>query len=490
MLPKGIVTNTGTIYTEVAAYPTVPADKVWQYWHVYTTTNKKLKDPTACRLENFWWHVWGSDRRFLSGRALARLYENISLGPTIAPLQGPPNRWEGPNVPVLTRQLIVAHLSKIQPASHHGDPKPILPAKLACPAPHSTPLIVVDKAKGPSSSAMKPTVRFATPPESPNEHDKESDSNSSDSTAAPGLEMPVKVPTKKRAPPLPPKKFVAPSAAARRRPVLPRRSSPQSPASTASASRHDDLSELRSEVLPRAVSPIPETTPNHHVAAARKAPGATNVKLVHPPSVKVLGKRPAMSRRSVSEKHDVSTGHSAPLSSSRGQESPRRSKAPPLPRAHSLVHAWTHSHTASSIPGATTLPAPHPPAHHGASTTPPMMRSQSHGAYSPGPTNHRHDRSPSQGLFTTATASMSNIAARGTIIDQSGSLPASTALEPLPGEPWLQSKPLASPLLDARLTPTQPSPAASVPMGRTRSQLTLLLEREKARIGDKARSKS
>lgn len=67
---------------------------------VYTTTYKKLKDPTACRLENLWWHVWGSDRRFLKGSTLARLYEDISLGPTFVPLKGPPNRWEGPDVRV------------------------------------------------------------------------------------------------------------------------------------------------------------------------------------------------------------------------------------------------------------------------------------------------------------------------------------------------------------------------------------------------------
>lgn len=65
---------------------------------VYTTTNKKLKDPTARRLENFWWHVWGSDRRALSGRALARIFEDISVGPTFVPLRGPANRWEGSDV--------------------------------------------------------------------------------------------------------------------------------------------------------------------------------------------------------------------------------------------------------------------------------------------------------------------------------------------------------------------------------------------------------
>lgn len=65
---------------------------------VYTTTNKKLKDPTARRLENFWWHVWGSDRRALSGRALAKIFEDISVGPTFVPLRGPANRWEGSDV--------------------------------------------------------------------------------------------------------------------------------------------------------------------------------------------------------------------------------------------------------------------------------------------------------------------------------------------------------------------------------------------------------
>lgn len=33
ILPKGIVINTANIYDEVASYSTVPADKVWEYWH-------------------------------------------------------------------------------------------------------------------------------------------------------------------------------------------------------------------------------------------------------------------------------------------------------------------------------------------------------------------------------------------------------------------------------------------------------------------------
>lgn len=33
LLPKGIVTNNTDIYDEVASYPTVPPDKVYEYWH-------------------------------------------------------------------------------------------------------------------------------------------------------------------------------------------------------------------------------------------------------------------------------------------------------------------------------------------------------------------------------------------------------------------------------------------------------------------------
>ncbi|KAF1735562.1 hypothetical protein CRV24_004489 [Beauveria bassiana] len=104
-LPKGILKNSSTVYDEVASYSTLPPDKVYRYWHVYTTTNKKLKDPTARRLENFWWHVWGSDRSKLSGRVLARIFQDISLGPTVVPLKGSPNRWEGPNLPPILKKV-------------------------------------------------------------------------------------------------------------------------------------------------------------------------------------------------------------------------------------------------------------------------------------------------------------------------------------------------------------------------------------------------
>lgn len=67
---------------------------------VYTTTFRRRFDPSAYRLENFWWHVWGSDKRNLSGPALARLFEELSNGPTYAPLWSPVEHGQHPKVGV------------------------------------------------------------------------------------------------------------------------------------------------------------------------------------------------------------------------------------------------------------------------------------------------------------------------------------------------------------------------------------------------------
>lgn len=117
-----------------------------------------------------------------------------------------------------------------------------------------------------------------------------------------------------------------------------------------------------------------------------------------------------------------------------------------------------------------------------------MSRSHSHNGYGHERYPDRHG--PNAKLFTGATASMTNVAAQGTIIDQSGSLPKSSILGESLNQNALPSRLSSSSLLDSRLTPTRPGPSASVPMARTRSQLTLLLEREKARIGDKPRSRN
>lgn len=110
----------------------------------------------------------------------------------------------------------------------------------------------------------------------------------------------------------------------------------------------------------------------------------------------------------------------------------------------------------------------------------------------PAPTTLNQHRStevsipmPKPSLFTEATSSTTNIAAHGTIIDQSGSIRDVTAISTSLHDQGEGSSPYGgsstSSLLESRLTPTQPSSSMVLPLGRTKSQLTLLLEREKER---------
>lgn len=92
---------------------------------------------------------------------------------------------------------------------------------------------------------------------------------------------------------------------------------------------------------------------------------------------------------------------------------------------------------------------------------------------------------PKRTLFTEATSSTTNVAVQGTIIDQAGSIrdlphiSTSNITSDYDTSPHEESS--ASSLLETRLTPTQPSSSTILPLGRTKSQLTLLLEREKDR---------
>ncbi|PNY29189.1 Uncharacterized protein TCAP_00896 [Tolypocladium capitatum] len=488
ILPKGIVINTTNIYKEVASYPTVPVDKVWEYWHVYTVTNKKLKDPTARRLENFWWQVWGSDRRFLSGRTLARLYEDISLGPTVVPLQGPPNRWEGPDVPPLTRQMILAHLNQEQNEQPNrvSPPPPAKPNDASVkslsssaskpPPPHP----ILKKSRGPSTSGPRPTARFVSPHESASEDDKDSEFPSSGSTATTGLEMALMASKKKSLAAT--KNFVAASTAAtKRRPLLLKKTNSHSPTLSPAASRDGDLSVgSRTAGLPRPISPIPERTPNHGVRSSHGIEGS--ISQAPRLSAKALGKRPAAPRRVLTENEVHGKRHGPPSASKGGQTATGRRHASlsrPHPPTRNASHPRASSGAVKAITGAVGSPS--------IDAAPAMGRSQSHNGYAR-PSDRIHTRNPSQGLFTGATASTTNIAAQGTIIDQSGSLPTSNVLGTSLNDALLPGRPSAS-SLEPRLAPTQPGPSASVPMGRTRSQLTLLLERDKRRISDKPRSR-
>ncbi|KAB5515592.1 hypothetical protein GE09DRAFT_927903, partial [Coniochaeta sp. 2T2.1] len=83
-LPAAFIRASNEVYEKIASYRAVPPEKLYEYWHVYTNT-RMLGDPTASRLEAFWWRVIGSDRRFLNGQALAKMYQEIAMGNSCSP---------------------------------------------------------------------------------------------------------------------------------------------------------------------------------------------------------------------------------------------------------------------------------------------------------------------------------------------------------------------------------------------------------------------
>ncbi|KAF7546339.1 hypothetical protein G7Z17_g8516 [Cylindrodendrum hubeiense] len=487
ILPKGIVINSKNIYKEVADYAIVPPDKVWEYWHVYTTTYKRLKDPTACRLENFWWHVWGSNRRFLKGSTLAKLYEDISLGPTFVPLKGPPNRWEGPDVPPIIRQLMEAVQAELSPPpppqESRSSTKPsdsvlrTLSSSASKPPP---PHPILKKARGPSSSGPRPTARFVSPHESADEDEIPS----SGSTAATASEAPIYVaslPKKKPSAPTP-KKFVAGSAATKnkRRTALPKRHSVDVGSRESGSS-----SGSRYAGVQRPVTPITEQDAEQ--VASVSDDSSSSVSQDGPPvmSEKALGKQPAIPRPPISLRNGTPK-HEVPAPSQMDRLRPAEQTGPILFQAQSLIDLPGHTRRRDSAASRSTLGVGSLESGSGFDGPPSMARSLSHGGYDPAkyPNIRR-----STGLFTGAKAETTNFAAKGTILDQSGlgSMPQPSMLDNLPAH---HSIPIEPSILDSRLIPTQPTTSASVPLARTKSQLTLLLEREKTRNGSKPRSKN
>ncbi|KAL6917929.1 hypothetical protein ACHAPO_000264 [Fusarium lateritium] len=496
ILPKGIVTNSENIYKEVADFPIVPPDKVWKYWHVYTTTYKKLQDPTACRLENFWWHVWGSDRRFLKGSALAKLYEEISNGPTFVPLKGPPNRWEGPDMHPLIKQILEAAEAQATPplpqppGSRSSRPTDSALRTLSSSASKPPPTHpILKKARGPSASGPRPTARFVSPHESADEDEIPS----SGSTAATASEAPVYVTAspKKKTTTIPPQKPTSLS------PVANKKMSPsKKPTPTAEPLIRETgfgtFGGSRNAALQQSAPPNTRTTVERDQQTSVQSNGVVKERPLM--SEKARGKQPAAPLRPPS--HRKETGKDA-IAEENQQTSPLKDRPRSihrekgvLPQARSLINLSNHGSRRGSRGSSISTFGVGSLESSQSQDSSAMSRSQSHGGYD----QHKPQngiRAP--GLFTEATSSTSNVAVTGTILDQSGFGSTSDLNNIDHGRPEHHTIPAVPPrssILDARFTPTPPTTSASVPLGRTKSQLTLLLEREKARGSDRPRSKN
>jgi hypothetical protein len=469
---------------------------------VYTTTFGKLKDPTANRLENFWWHVLGSDRSQLSGPTLARIFEQISDGPTFVPLRGPPNRYEGPSIPVCSTtgatvglsdhgyQAILKHVQSDKGkgkapdspgAANEESPQKEPPKALASSSTKPPPAHpILKKPRGPSSSGPRPTARFVSPAGSDVEdEDEETEVDSStsgtangSSQARPTTSSTAKEKPRKQVGGISKKKIVASSN--KRRPAMPRRQSSQSSATGSEAgSREERPSPSTRNLGPlRSVSPIVEG-PDH---------GDDSPRL----SEKASGKRVAVSAATPA-KPEVRNATAGAASEQPGPVRPNNmDKKAAKPRQEAKKTEASVEATRSSQH---TTPQPKPKLTSSntekhvrpEATASPMVRSESSGDAFRTPTRDIKPRKagPFQGLISSSSVTTSNVAAQGTIIefDDNG---ATARFASSMQDDFAETRPRRSESTTT-LTPTAPSNTPTVPLGRSKSQLTLLLERQ----GDK-----
>jgi hypothetical protein len=464
----------------------------------------------------------GSDRRHLSGKALAKIFEEISTGPSFVPLRRPRPVIVTP--PVWTFRLVVcASTNKVQqiprPSREEVDrengsdasPRPTpdqgesrthstgkTPSdKITMKEPTSSssrpppPHPILKKSRGPSvSSGKRPTARFVSPHESEDEAVKDSET-SSESMGGTGLAMrprPAASSAKgeKKSTPTG-RKHIASTSASRRRPGLPRRQSSQSSAISDASTKVSTGS--RSSVGSRAGS-VEQTATALHASS-----GAST--LVNSPVVssKAAGKRPFRGTPPDTDRSSIRNDSPAteklgrpvivqPQASSLGA-APSRPKNSPTPSYESSRLRFEISRdpsTRSLLAGSlTTNPTQH---HPGAAM---MVRSQS----DIGTTQHRSrevgmSRPPPHNLLAPTEATPSHVMVSKDVaqvrFDSASVTPVGAGSEPrdIPDSVTLPSRASSTSLF----SPTQASTSPGIHLGRSKSQLTLLLERDKDRHGD------
>ncbi|KAK4145705.1 uncharacterized protein C8A04DRAFT_26450 [Dichotomopilus funicola] len=539
MMPLGFFENTQEIYAEIASYPVVPPEKLKQYWNVYTTTFRRLFDPSAFRLENFWWHVWGSEKlRNLSGPELARLFEEFSTGPTFVPLPAPTGRLKrskktaterdgreteaqgpAPGLPGSPGQRSTSSTSK----------KGLTPSSSRPPPAHP----ILKKSRGPSSSGPRPTARFASPPTSGEEaiQDLETASTSTaasavaitapampppplppsrqgrdaaptsspapnatsstgasqtDNIAAPngaGTETSTRQPasstTGEKAPATTGRKFVVATAASKRRPVVVRRTSSQTSAAPESGQRNGQAAASK-----RSGSKRSTPTPSQLLGQGSSSSQTSD----HGLGVKANGKRrakPPGPKRTVSQatppmqpsnQADATTTNQPTRPASPPRSSTQDVRDPPTVRPA----ADTNSRTRVPPPSSSKSPAPLPVAGFVIDQSfghgaPMMVRSRSNNSDA-----SQRFREPGVALLPTqATSSVAMVTAtaRGQFDSETmTSEPAVPEPRDIPDKVRYGSQPSSS-ILETQLKPTPPNPTPPIPFGRSKSELTLLLAR-------------
>ncbi|RDW66892.1 hypothetical protein BP5796_09641 [Coleophoma crateriformis] len=255
ILPKGIVVNSPEALGQIERIDREPLkrEEIARFWKVYTTTGRRLRDPTAERLENYWWRIWGSRKKELKGATVARLFAQISDGESFVPLRSSVNRDEGTPPPNNRRPGPVTSSSSTT-ALHH---RPSTTSTAGARLPPNMPPPILKKSRGPSTTGPRPTARFISPHDSEVESDAMSPMSATNShvvvqppsrAPSPDAHLP-RAESKRLAPNSAAKKksqgFVASTAAKKKRPLIVRRASSQtsqtSQSSTDSASKPSEV---------------------------------------------------------------------------------------------------------------------------------------------------------------------------------------------------------------------------------------------------------
>lgn len=259
----------------------------------------------------------------------------------------------------------------------------------------------------------------------------------------------------------PKKKTTFVASTARRRPAMPRRQSSHSSAGAADGASKDVGSSASSRSgSQRPVSPIAERSSKKSTQGSRE----TSDKI----SAKAAGKLPA------NKAHDAASfrviGGTLPVivQDEKAKSAKNNSELSGKGKEHMNETHRKDTTPIKAHPLRQSV-APKP-------TAPAIMRTRSENGPQAGGVKDGLGRVPPHGLISTSTATTSTVAARGTMTDFDDSLRG----QAIPGQEGRSESTSRSggSLLDNRFAPTPPSTAPSVPLGRSKSQLTLLLERQ------------
>ncbi|KAI0172880.1 hypothetical protein GGR52DRAFT_591383 [Hypoxylon sp. FL1284] len=498
ILPKGIVFNKTSIYEEIAKYDIVPLEKIHAACHVFSTTSRRLDDPTARRLENFWTRVLGGDRRYLPGKIVARIFQSISEEESFVKLRGPSNRYEpvykpSPPSKVELPTSVQTNTEISEEGLSESKSKGKAKATKSAPPLTKQPHPILKKPRGPSSSGPRPKTRFVSPAGSVDEN-KDVELASSGSTAVThnvdskaASSSTVKEEKKKATNTTPKKKttFVA-STASRRRPAMPRRISSQS--STAVSGSDVGSKEGSSPAGPRQPGPQSSVSVAQPEKSSKRLSTNEGGERL---SAKAAGKRPA-TRPSPDESIAYEPSTARTSSDTRSQPPKLKNKPTdvkqPTPAVNTTEAAMDEGKRTEAAQGGTAHRRSDIQERSRSEVPPIIPRAKSDvSAARRSSQDWARVPVPPQALISTSTATISHENAQGTIIEFDENTPAYQAVaSAAQGQEDVESgsrRSGSSILESARFTPTQPSTTPSVPLGRSKSQLTLLLERKSQKKG-------